>query len=495
MRASLNKQRGVVLLIMAVVMIMAAIAFLLTRVSVDELKIERQNDTATALKNAKQALLAYAVTNWAIIGEGGKLGKLPCPDYNNAPAEGQEDGNCGSAFANAIGYFPWRTVGVDLQADSSGSCLLYAVSPAYKKSPVSVLNPDSYGQFQIVDSNGLVIQGASPEDRPVAVIIAPGYALPGQARNNNDTTVCGFDYNNIGAYLDNNGVTDNAAINTGINNIIDRFVQMSHDSDTAANPLNDRLVTITYDEYWNTMQSTIESAEFNNRMQELTEALAMCFAEFGNNNTNHLPMPALLNLAGGEYRWRNDYQDSGNFTSGFSGRLPYNVARAHAELLNATDDDVITNNSYCDGLELASTAGPDNIRFSDDAGGDIGAFLDRWHNWQDHFFYAISKAHNPNVATVNPCAGNCITVGGVEYAGVVMFAGLKNGQTRYAPPFDAALAGDGVDDKDDVINYLEELRNIGFPNDAGNEAYAISGAGSNDILYCIRTDMSVVECL
>ncbi len=289
-----KKQRGVVLLIMAIIMILAASTFLLTRVSVDELRIERQNDTATALKNAKQALLAYAVSNWTLIGEGGKLGKLPCPDYNNSPAEGQEDGNCGNAYANAIGYYPWNTVGSDILSDSSGSCLLYAVSPAYKKSYPAALNPDSFGQFQIVDSSGVVIQGTSPEDRPIAVIIAPGGTLPGQARNNNDTTVCGFDYNNIAAYLDNNGITDNAAINTGVDNVIDRFVQMSPGSDTEANPVNDRLVTITYNEFWDALQSTITSTEFDNRMRELTEALALCFAEFGKENTNHLPMPALL---------------------------------------------------------------------------------------------------------------------------------------------------------------------------------------------------------
>ena len=90
---------------------------------------------------------------------------------------------------------------------------MYAVSPAYKNSPESALSPDSFGQFRLVDNLGATLQGLLPEDRPVAIVIAPGSTLPGQVRVSNVGTFCGSYYGDdiavlIAAYLDNNGVTD-----------------------------------------------------------------------------------------------------------------------------------------------------------------------------------------------------------------------------------------------------------------------------------------------
>lgn len=489
-----KKQQGLALLVLVVIAFLAISTYYFSSISMVEIQADKVEKTQAVLKRAKQALLAYAVTKWYEPGEGGKIGKLPCPDYNSNGVDGEQDGNCGNAYANAIGYFPWRTLGMEITKDSSGACLLYAVSPAYKTSPAAALNPDSYGQFRTVDNAGATVQGVSPEDRPVAVIIAPESTLPGQARENAPAVICGSYYGNnlfdlTAAYLDNNGVTNNAAIDPGTDNVIENFVAMYAGSDEANNPLNDRLITISHRELWDAMQDTITSAAFDTRMKNLTEAIALCFAKYGDNNNEYLPMPAVLDLNGGEYRKNSDYDDNGNFNSRFAGRLPYNVSQANAEIGNG-DANNIFSNAYCDGLDLPSTAAVEAINFSNDLGSDLGEYFDLWSNWKDHFFYAISKDHKPdNSGSSASCSGDCIEVGGSTYAGVVFFSGLKQaGQSRYAPPFEA-------DDKDDVANYLENNNAADFPDNGGDAHYDIVGGGSNDIMFCIKSDMSVAECL
>lgn len=497
--AQFKNQKGVVLLILIVVILLAASSYYISGVSINRVKTDKKIETQTSLKKAKDALIAYAVANWEVEGSMGSLGKLPCPDYNNASKEGAQDAPCGKAYANSIGYLPWRTLGLDVPKDGV-SCMLYAVSPAYKKLPVAALNPDSYGQFQVVDENGAVLTGGTPEERPVAVIIAPGEPVAGQSRSFDGTTICGSDYdtikNDLGAYLDNNGTTDNAALDTNTDNVMDQLVQVYVDSVSSANPINDRLITISHREIWSALQSTIDGAVFNDKMKSLTEALAICFANYGADNDEHLPMPASMDLNGEEYRWNVVYDDAGDFSTNFAGRLPYYVKRANDKLTNGKKDRIFhADNIYCDDIDLFSTAATDKISFSDDAGSDGGEFFDLWQNWKDHFFYAISQANRPSTDAVAACSSNCVQVNGNEYAGIIFFSGLiQNAQKRYTSLFDSAFTQDGDDDKDDAVNYLEENRPGLFPDPMGNGIYESAGAGSNDIMFCIKTDMSVVEC-
>jgi len=490
-----KKQQGLALLVLVIVIFLAMSTYYFSSVSMVEVKADKIEKTQAALKRAKQALLAYAMTRGYSAGEAGKIGKLPCPDYKSNGVAGEQDGNCGSAYTNAVGYFPWRTVGIKIPRDSSGSCLLYAVSPAYKTSPVAALNPDSYGQFRIVDGSGATVQGVLPEDRPVAVIFAPEPTLPGQTRENNSGITCGSYYGNntsnlTAAYLDYDGTTNNAAINTGVS--IQRFVAAYAGSDEASNPLNDRLITISHREFWDAMKSTITSSAFDTRMRNLTEAIALCFAKYGDKNSDHLPMPAVRNLNGGEYRRSADYNDSGNFNQAFAGRLPYIVSMANARLANGNNNKIFSN-AYCDALDLPSTTTiAEAINFGDDAasdsGSDQGEYFDLWSNWKDHFFYAVSKDFNPDSAA-SGCSGDCVRVKGIEYAAIVFFSGSKlAGQPRYAPPFEA-------DNKANVANYLENNNAAKFPDNGGDANYNGVTGSSNDIMFCIKPDMSVVPCM
>ena len=227
----------------------------------------------------------------------------------------------------------------------------------------------------------------------------------------------------------------------------------------------------------------------------------MCFAEYGadaTNTDNNLPMPAPLDLNNGEYRRNADYEDSVNpFTSAFAGRLPYDVSNATSAIAGMGSTPNIFSNSFCNNLDLPSTAAVEDVHFSDDSGSDSGEYFDLWQNWKDHFFYAVSEHFKPDgPGSTTVCGGDCVKVNGTEYAAIVFFSGLEQaGQHRYAPPFDAAFANDGVNDKDDVDFYLENNNDADFPDNTGDAVYEpVNGATSNDVMFCIKQDMSVVEC-
>ncbi len=484
-KSAKKKQSGIVLLVLVIAIALASTSYYLSSISINDTRTNEMEKTSRVLKQAKQALLDYAVINWRNISNVGALAKLPCPDYSVSASEGAQDGNCGKAYANAIGLFPWREFGVEVPKEAGGACIIYIVSPGYKNSPAVALNPDSYGHMQIVDSNGAVIQGNTPGDRPVVILIAPGPPLAGQSRNYDVDSVCGLDFDNNSAYLDDDGTTNNAAINDQSENIINRFVNRYPGSSAGINPLNDRLLTITHDEIWSAMKSTLVSADFIDAMTDLTEALALCIAAYGSNNGRHLPMPAPLDLNAGEYRKDVDYDDASSFVSGFSGRFPFDVSNANTEL-GSSDNDHLFKNSYCDGL-VTTGAIAKTIDFSDSNGTDKWAYFKLWQNWKDHFFYAVSKAYNP-AAVATACGGDCIELpAGTEHAGIVFFSGLKNnGQSRYQPPFD-------LDEKADPSNYLENGNDVFFPDDTGKQIYN-AAAPDTDIMFCIQTDVSVVAC-
>jgi hypothetical protein len=224
-------------------------------------------------------------------------------------------------------------------------------------------------------------------------------------------------------------------------------------------------------------------------MYKITEALAMCMAKYGANNGNHLPMPSALDLNGGEYRQDVDYDDGSITSTSYAGRLPYDTSNANTALSSGTHTQYLLDNTYCDNLDLASTPAPaiEKINFTDANGSDKGEYRQLWSNWKDHFFYAVSKAYSP-AGSLN-CSAGCVSAGGVDYAGIVFFSGLKMGaQKRYSPPFDA-------DDKANISNYLEEGRDTQFPDNAGAGVYPSVTSASNDIMFCLKTDMSgVVPC-
>ena len=399
-------------MVLMVFIILAASAYFISGLSINQVKVDQNIQTRITLKKAKQALLAYAITHADRAGEEGELGFLPCPDVNNdVPAvEGNQDINCSGRYINSIGYFPWKSLDVSVHADDSGTCLMYAVSGAYKLNTSSnMLNEDTNGMFQVVDdaNPANVLIGNNPEDRVVAIVFAPDVSLAGQTRTFDNTSLCGRNYeiagvavnNYISEFLEGNGVTDNGILN-GAADTLDEFIHATSTSDTELTPYNDQFITITRDEVW---AAILARNDFDDKMENLTEALALCLSNYATANVgNRLPWVAPMSLA--DYRLKDNYDDSDG-ASGYAGRFPFTVDDSNGVIDATIPTDVLFDVTGCNALAVGSgtTAATADLVDPGDSGlpGSPTEYRKLWNNWKDHFFYVVSKDYEPEVAS-NP---------------------------------------------------------------------------------------------
>lgn len=508
-----HHQSGIVVLAITILIALAAMAYFVTDNSLIEIKRQQIRSTAISLQVAKQALIAYAASRADTPDpslQPGKIGYLPCPANNNG--EGNSVGVCGARDVAALGWFPWRSLGLAPLIDEGGACLMYAVSGAYKfNPPTKMLNEDTYGMFQLVDENLSVTKGTNPEDRIVAIVFAPGKVMPGQSRSFSAGSQCGDDIGNFDAYLDTFSTIDNSDVVVTADQI-DQFIHATFDSasESAADPHNDRFLTISRDEIW---QAVMQRDEFDasvvtglSKTRRVTEALARCLAQYGNDNANsHLPYPAPVNLAS-DYRDGLNYSDAAAISGGqHFGRYPYVVDDADAAIPGTiTPSELFDKNFSAPPVHSA----PADIRGCNDlpilfpvstnadlrtTGAEDRIF---WENRKDHFFYAVSETYWPDStpaseSLADPSAaparcGNCITVNSIEYAAVVIYSGVKQGaQLRHAP----IAPTDSIDTKNDASNYIEVV-------DAAGNGMGDYTATGNDIMFCITDTepLDVVPC-
>ena len=488
-----KNQQGLVLLVLIIIIALALISYSLSNLSIAQVRMDQGKKTQVALKKAKDALIAHAITNSYRVADVGRVGNLPCPDGNNAGTEGNQDPNCGNLDTNAIGYFPWKRMGIDILKDSSDTCLLYAVSPGYKMNFTRMLNADSNGLFQIVNMTGGVTEGNLPADRPIAIIFAPDKPVAAQARNFDITTVCGKDFGNLNAYLDDNGVTNNGVLSENPNTI-DQFVHATSTSVNNANPLNDIFVTIKKSDIW---PAILVKTEIEGKLAEVAEALAVCLADYANTNADRqLPWPAPLDLSASDYLDDDNYDDVLNAVQGYAGRFPYMVDSSNGEIGGFGANDIFTA-AACNNIDLPSTPLVLEAIDLDPGGGDEHGII--WHNWKDHFYYALSKNYEPDNAAVadSICNGvnGCVSVNGVvnEYAAIVFYSGESiNGVARTSPE-----VGD-PDQKAVIANYIENNNQADFPDVTGENDYQ-SGVTGNDSMFCVTDepdgdDLNVEAC-
>ena len=386
-----KNQKGVALLVMIIVIILAFSSYIISGFSINQVKTEQKKQTRVILKKAKQALIAYAITYSDRAGNEGEMGYLPCPDWNSGIDEGKSDGNCGDAQTNTVGYFPWVSVDTSIFKDNSGSCLWYAVSGSYKKpnSTVEMINEDSNGLFQIMDAANAVMIGNNSEDRIVAIVFAPTGQLTNQTRVLDNNSFCGKDYGNVSAYLEGNGTVNNGVFD-GNADAIDQFIHASNTSATEATPYNDQFITITRDEIWSAI---LARNDFDTKMQNLTEALALCLRDYATANTgNRLPWVAPMNIVDDtgvvDYRINTNYDDSDG-TSGYAGRYPFKVDTSNIKIGVAGVNELFTD-AGCNNLAVGSGASANLIDTTSE-------YRKLWNNWKDHFFYVLSKDYEPEV--------------------------------------------------------------------------------------------------
>ena len=191
-------QHGAALMVMLVILVMGGVVFLVSALNSATLQIKRDEITANAMAQAKEALIGFAATYRDTHPSSGPaydkmFGYLPCPAIDGNGSAG----NCGATDVTLIGLLPWKTLGLPPLRDGSGECLWYAVSGRFKNTPkTAVLNWDTTGQLIVNDASGAILANGV-----AAIIISPRNVIANQNRTPSGTTQCGGN-TTVAAYLD-----------------------------------------------------------------------------------------------------------------------------------------------------------------------------------------------------------------------------------------------------------------------------------------------------
>jgi hypothetical protein len=496
----MRKQQGAALLLLVITLIMSGTLFVITNYSIDRGRLNSEAKTTQALSEAKQALLSFAVSFYDLnnINRPGSYGFLPCPEDQTGTtnSEGIAQGNCGPVSdVNRIGRLPWKTLGINPLKDAAGECLWYAVSGAFKSLPeTGMLNEDTPGMFILRDENDNILKGAAPESRVVAVIIAPGAKLSNQNRPAVPTVdpplPCAYRrttvFNSAAQFLDSINGINNSNVSANVDSI-DEFVTLVSSADNTS--LNDRIITITQAEIYAAINQQRNRANpnipnpanslFTGRINNLTEALARCVANYG----NPLPWAAPINL-GADLRFDASYID--NPGALFFGRFPLNINNYNAATTHINDMFF-----DCGGVQVTNDLTNPVVQLNPAINIITSEYRRLWQHWKDHLFYAVSSAYTPGgtgACTPATCYRSGVT--GIDYAAFVFYSGspdINFNQLRRAVPPELAGTVNAVDNKNDVNNYIESI-----PAPAGSGIY--SRAGNTDIIYCIDEAMVVSLC-
>ena len=461
------RQRGVALLIILGVLVMGLLYVFLLGLNSTGSQQARDKITMDALAQAKEALIAYAVT-YSDTHSSDVPGYLPCPDNPTyGSSEGNAGSNCSGKNISVIGKLPWKTLGLEPLRDGYGECLWYAVSGSHKNNTsTDMMNWDTNGQLEVMSAdNALLLAGITPDSRAVAVIFAPGPSLAGQNRAPSPgTPVCGGNYT-AANYLDSANGIDNATISS-VAGALSRFI-----SGAIVSTVNDRLAYIAPRDIFDAVQ---RRSDFQANLNALTQRVASCIATYGNNNTvpgdRRVPGAAPITLT--NFLTNASYSDNAPSAPLLSGRVPYKVSYSVSV--------PIKNNSLSSPYNLLTNAYCPSW----------GTFEDAWYrNWKDHLFYAVASSYSATATTPTTC-GNCLQVNGTgQYAGIVIFAGRKL----------ANQSRDTDTQKGNIGNYLEGRNYSNHPNSAGNSNYekSLISTTFNDTLYCVDngTNLSANPCL
>lgn len=266
--APAHRQRGYVLVLVMTALSIAA-GFLLNAVTDLKSLLERKERYQSVLAEAREALIAYAITYRDTHPSAGPAytevyGFLPCPD---TMGNGDADPTCGASDVSVIGRLPWRTLGLASLRDGAGECLWYAVSGHGKNNPPTAapnaMNWDTTGQFNLYDTTNnlragsILTSGAPLHTRPLAIVFAANAPLAGQARNG--------------------GIAGECPGNTTIRNYLDALTDPNHPDPLyggtapAANALSNLTVAAPGATYNNDQALTLMADEIFGRIQKRVE--------------------------------------------------------------------------------------------------------------------------------------------------------------------------------------------------------------------------------
>jgi hypothetical protein len=159
------RQRGMVLMALLSGLVLGSMVWLIgTLENVVQLN-QREQRSARALGEVKRVLLGRAAMDTSL------PGSLPCPDSNG---DGSADLLAGNDCPSYLGRVPYRTLGIPEPLDGEGEILWYALSRNFRDDDSNVINSDRRGDLNL--------GGVRNEAGVVALLFAPGAALPGQSR-------------------------------------------------------------------------------------------------------------------------------------------------------------------------------------------------------------------------------------------------------------------------------------------------------------------------
>ncbi len=406
MLGSRLSQRGAALLLFALIAIVSLSALLLAGLN-SKGPESPQAKSLGVLQTAREALIGYALS-FADLNANRLPGYMPCPDTDG---DGVADVPCGNPGESAIGRLPWQTLGLPPLRDSTGECLWYAVSAAYKENPAAGLSIDADGQFVIYDPNVAVKVGATSLDRAIAVVFAPGRIVQSQVRSvtPNNRTECGSTRTTDGVsrvvnYLeDRSGINNSSATRVGAppgtpgsqsipSGIAAAFIASPRFPEQGPADFNDTLAWV----------SPSELQRVYTRMQVwVGDQVRACLLSYAVANSGIYPWPSVLNGAGSP-----DYQDD---TNERFGRIPSNLSNT---------------------ASLGFTGIWPGLCFT----------WTWWNDWREQVFYAVDKSASPSATT-----GGVVAVDGVVSSIGLILAGRRA----------ASQSRSSNNDKGNIANYLE----------------------------------------
>ena len=476
---NLKTQQGQALFALLLLLTIGAGAAFFTLVKPANSAIERDKITAAALAQAKAALIGYAtsVTLNPICSMPNcpRPGDLPCPDTNDNGSEGTSCGNTAGTTGQAtrIGRLPWKTLGLPDLRDGDGERLWYAVSVNFKYNSRSscgapgdagCLNSDSRGTITVRNSAGTVIhEGANPDaftpSGVIAVIFSPGAALRRQgAGTSQDRSCTGGSCTAAGVcnsspttltpkcnpinYLDIlTGTEDNADFVDGsnTNGFINGVIRDANNNII----VNDRLITITYNDLMPVLQRRVAKEVLN------------CLGAYASANNGRYPWAVpVTDLT---------YRDAPNVRFG---RIP--------------DDNRLN--------ETANTAPAMMDRWPSD-GTECNLILSAsWNNWKELVFYGVADAYKPvsGLPAGGPCDGTsvCLRINPpsatYDKRVIVAVAGKRLSASAYPAGLDQPRTSPA--DKQNALNYLEGQNYTANPTNT-YEQQPISASFSDFLLY------------
>jgi hypothetical protein len=490
--ADAHRQRGAALLLLLALSGVLAVVVVLNLLSAGAPSAqERERVTQEALGRAKQALIAYVVSE---LDRNPSLapGLLPCPALTSLSVDNDEGyavlGDCGIQDESQVGRLPWKTLDVEPLRDGYGECLWYAVSGNFKRGNTAggkLVNWDTTGQLEVLGEGGSgLLAGATAETRAAAVVIAPGPSLQQSRAPAAHTPNCPGNHDpaqyleaisSLGA--DNTLATPPSTPPAGtLSGGLSRLINGYTDPATGRSLVNDRLIVVTPKEIFDAIEKRRAlvgppepvGTEPTTLLRRLTKRVAQCLAEFP---YDRLPdesvrkdrrLPWAAGLAPANYALDVSYAEVNELPTG---RVPAYLGVSAALPPAPPPTYVALDPRY---LELHCSHWPE---------------IRHWfQHWKDHLFYAVSADFDQRSGSPSDtlCAGSCLTVDGqpTPYPAVVMFAGRPLPGQRRTLSSERNAPG----------NYLEgrNLLRALDPASGRDHESASASASFNDVLYCIR---------